>query len=789
MTETLCESDNTLPKIRIRKRESNTIEYMPNKETIKHIQYKLKNQDLFINTLKRKKKKKKCITIDKFISNASNQKNINLFLKSSNINSVLLDEKNTDSVGFKTCFGNFFTENKTNKLIEPQIKSGKKSVDSTALRKNPSVILNVNSSSSKNNSIIKAISCSNNKISSNRFKEINDITKRLNSQDKSISQLFNLSITPKVNERNKSKLYLIKTGNQNFNSYSNDFPNFIREYGNNLKHNRNYKSIKKTRNYLAMPSLKTKTNNKIINKKESETAKNLNTFNDIEPLDDGKGYLKNIRDKNIKNNICNFLMVLKINMLFEIKIMELMDLKLKKKSSQETIENLYKSILKLLNDYINILNNSFKENGVFFFSDQEYNDFIEQIIQFMICLYSFIFIHLTQMDINESFEILDDDFNQTIKNFSSVLYNYFEKFISDDLDEREYNLCFKQKLIQLFKINKYHIKSNLNKIKTFEILVDNLNKCYSDFTKKIKKMRSVSSPIYSIFESILMLLSQREVNDLQFFIKTITNTVLYCILDRNIQLALNNKKFSQIDYNHLKPMAPFLPKMNSKLKYTLVLDMDETIMYYISNSMKAQNSLNYGYLVEKFTSGFINSYLNEKELERGENSLKDDSESIDENNMVRTGIFLLRPYTKKFLRELKKYYEIVIFTAGTKEYSDKILNLIESNENLIDYRLSRNHLFSNKDGNVYKDLSLLGRDLSKVIIIDDKIDNYSKQKNNGLPINIWTNDINDTSLNDLIPLLKKIVINEVDDVRNIIKKLKNQFKAENYDYSKIKYNI
>ena len=329
MTEKQCESDNTLPKISIRKHESNTIEYMPNKETIKHIQYKLKNQDLFINTLKRKKKKKKCITIDKFVSNTSNQKNINLFLKSSNINSVLLDEKKTDSACFKTCFGNFFTENKTNKLIEP-IKNGKKSVDISALRKNPSVILNVNSSSSKNNTIIKTISCSNNKISSNRFKEINDITKRLNSQDKSISQLFDLSITPKLNERNKSKLYLIKTGNQNFNSYSNDFPNLIREYENNLKHNRNYKSNRKTRNYLAMPSLKTKTNNKIINNKESETAKNLNTFNDIELIYEGKGYLKNIRDKNIKNNICNFLMVLKINMLFEIKIMELMDLKLKK---------------------------------------------------------------------------------------------------------------------------------------------------------------------------------------------------------------------------------------------------------------------------------------------------------------------------------------------------------------------------------------------------------------------------------------------------------------------------
>ena len=125
MAEILCESDNMLPKIDIRNCESNTIEFGSNKELIKHIKYKLKNKELFMNTLKRKKKKKKCITKDK-TSNTENQKNINFFLKSSNLIPVLYEDKNTDNIGFKTCFGNFFTDNKINKLIEPQINKYKK---------------------------------------------------------------------------------------------------------------------------------------------------------------------------------------------------------------------------------------------------------------------------------------------------------------------------------------------------------------------------------------------------------------------------------------------------------------------------------------------------------------------------------------------------------------------------------------------------------------------------------------------------------------------------------------
>ena len=73
--------------------------------------------------------------------------------------------------------------------------------------------------------------------------------------------------------------------------------------------------------------------------------------------------------------------------------------------------------------------------------------------------------------------------------------------------------------------------------------------------------------------------------------------------------------------------------------------------------------------------------------------------------------------------------------------------------------------------------------MSKIIIIDDLAKNYKLQQDNGLPITSWKGDINDTALKDLIPILIKIVENDVEDVRNIIVKIKNKLieqKTENY---------
>ena len=62
-----------------------------------------------------------------------------------------------------------------------------------------------------------------------------------------------------------------------------------------------------------------------------------------------------------------------------------------------------------------------------------------------------------------------------------------------------------------------------------------------------------------------------------------------------------------------------------------------------------------------------------------------------------------------------------------------------------------------------KDLSKFGRDLSRIIIVDNMEQNYKLQKDNGITIRpFWGKDNEDTALNDLLEILIKIAENNID---------------------------
>ena len=94
----------------------------------------------------------------------------------------------------------------------------------------------------------------------------------------------------------------------------------------------------------------------------------------------------------------------------------------------------------------------------------------------------------------------------------------------------------------------------------------------------------------------------------------------------------------------------------------------------------------------------------------------------DPNDHVGGGHFLIRPGAQMFLQEMSKIYELVIFTAAMQDYADWVLDQLDT-EGYISYRLYRQHAI--RENHVYlKDLTLLGRDLAKTVIVDNVAANF-----------------------------------------------------------------
>jgi len=169
-----------------------------------------------------------------------------------------------------------------------------------------------------------------------------------------------------------------------------------------------------------------------------------------------------------------------------------------------------------------------------------------------------------------------------------------------------------------------------------------------------------------------------------------------------------------------KVTAPYLPpKEQGDREFTLVLDLDETLIHFNDN-------------------GGMESF------------------------------FLIRPGCREFLAELAPLYEIVIFTAAMQDYADSVLDQLDPEGKLIKHRLYRQHT-TFKDGQIFKDLSKIGRDLSKAIIVDNISENFGLQKDNGIFILTWYDDMEDKQLFELIPLLKNLAQHNVKDVRKSLR--------------------
>jgi len=128
--------------------------------------------------------------------------------------------------------------------------------------------------------------------------------------------------------------------------------------------------------------------------------------------------------------------------------------------------------------------------------------------------------------------------------------------------------------------------------------------------------------------------------------------------------------------------------------------------------------------------------------------------------------FLLRPGVIHLIKKLYNFYEIDIFTAAIKRYADNIVNKLDPNDNYIRYRFYREHCIYEGTKTVKK-LVRIGRDLNKIIFVDNIKYNAKYNMDNLYHVSSWKDNVYDTEMIKLQDLLVDIIVNGTfkDDIR------------------------
>lgn len=134
---------------------------------------------------------------------------------------------------------------------------------------------------------------------------------------------------------------------------------------------------------------------------------------------------------------------------------------------------------------------------------------------------------------------------------------------------------------------------------------------------------------------------------------------------------------------------------------------------------------------------------------------------VDIDGMIHNVYVLKRPGVDEFLRVLAQTYEIVVFTASLSKYANPLLDQMDVHK-VIRHRLFREHCVQ-YEGNYIKDLSVLDRDLSQTIIIDNSAMSYLFHPQNAIGCSNFIDDLEDQELASIQEFLVDIA--EEDDVR------------------------
>ena len=218
----------------------------------------------------------------------------------------------------------------------------------------------------------------------------------------------------------------------------------------------------------------------------------------------------------------------------------------------------------------------------------------------------------------------------------------------------------------------------------------------------------------------------------------------------NFEYALEDPKIQE--------GVPNLAPLDKKI---LILDLDETLIHADFDEEFLDEKLNKYDAIIKFKT-------KKQDIEEtyGDNDSTWCSTAEEEDDVHSVGIFV-RNGVQEFLKEVNKYFYVGIFTASVKEYADAVISFLDPENKLIKFRLYRNNCINFNDSFTIKDLRIFKNiDLSKIILIDNSMYSFAAQINNGILINSFFNDKNDSELNNALEYLINYIY-PADDVRKV----------------------
>lgn len=134
----------------------------------------------------------------------------------------------------------------------------------------------------------------------------------------------------------------------------------------------------------------------------------------------------------------------------------------------------------------------------------------------------------------------------------------------------------------------------------------------------------------------------------------------------------------------------------------------------------------------------------------------------------------LRPFLSDALEKLGQLYEIVVFTAGVKDYADPILDKIDPDNTIFKKRMYRTECIKVEQFFI-KDLDvILDRGKDSMVLVDNSILSFAFDIPNGVPINSFMGDEEDDR--DLLYLVS--FLEEAFYQSNIQKACEDSFKLQ-----------